>query len=458
MVVNRRKTQKKRPIAKPAPTPNRRISRTDNHPPEPVDTEYEYERPPHYPKQLQAIFNPVDFQGNPARYSVIEASTKAGKTRGCICWLFEQAWLKGDDGRNFWWVAPVYPQAEIAWRRMRKALKDTGVIKSSTQTPLKIELINGSIILFKSAEKPDNLYGEDVYAAVIDEASRCREESFHAIRSTLTATNGPVRAIGNVKGRKNWFYKMARAAQSGTPGYAWYKMTAYDAVEGGVLKLEEIEDAKRILPENVFKELYLAEPSDDGGNPFGIQYIARIIKPMSGRPPVAVGGDLAKKQDWSVFLGLDKDGDCCGFERFQRDWDATTSIAIDLIGSTPALIDATGVGDPIVERIQKKCRRAEGYIFSAASKQRLMEGLAVAIQKGEISIPEGPIRQELEDFEYVYTRTGVQYSAPEGYHDDCVMALALAVEARRRNPAIGPVSPGGSKRISPWLGATAPVD
>jgi hypothetical protein len=58
-----------------------------------------------------------------------------------------------------------------------------------------------------------------------------------------------------------------------------------------------------------------------------------------------------------------------------------------------------------------------------------MEGLAVAIQQREITFPEGPITNELNAFEYEYTRTGVRYSAPEGMHDDCVMALALAVEA-----------------------------
>jgi hypothetical protein len=57
-----------------------------------------------------------------------------------------------------------------------------------------------------------------------------------------------------------------------------------------------------------------------------------------------------------------------------------------------------------------------------------MEGLAVAIQQKRIAIPkDGPLRVELESFEYEHTRTGVRYSAPTGEHDDCVMALALAV-------------------------------
>ncbi|GAG10318.1 unnamed protein product, partial [marine sediment metagenome] len=36
-----------------------------------------------------------------------------------------------------------------------------------------------------------------------------------------------------------------------------------------------------------------------------------------------------------------------------------------------------------------------------------------------------PVVNELEAFEYEYTRTGVRYSAPEGLNDDCVCALAL---------------------------------
>ncbi len=50
----------------------------------------------------------------------------------------------------------------------------------SNETKLLLTLPTGSRIEFKSGEKPDNLYGDDVYAAVIDEASRMREESWYA--------------------------------------------------------------------------------------------------------------------------------------------------------------------------------------------------------------------------------------------------------------------------------------
>lgn len=412
-----------------------------------------YVRPWLYEKQRLAIFDCADVNGDAARYAVIEASTKAGKTVGCMAWLMEQAIIHGRPGRNYWWVAPVYPQAKIAFRRIKRGLPKS--LYRANETEMTIELPNGAVVWFKSAEKPDNLYGEDVFAAVVDEASRCREESWIAVRSTLTATRGPVRIIGNVKGRTNWHFKMARKAEAGEKGMSYAKLTAYDAAEGGVLDLEEIEDAKRLLPDNVFRELYLAQPSEDEGNPFGIKYINACVKPMSPNMPVAIGIDLAKSVDWAVAIGLDKAGDCCGFDRWQSPWEQTEERILTLVGRVPTLVDSTGVGDPVVERLQKKRPNTfEGFNFSSASKQKLMEGLVVAIQSGHVSFPDGPIRAELENFEYVYTRTGVRYSAPQGYHDDCVMALALAVEKHRQvNPSVYGSQLPNLARVSPWLGA-----
>lgn len=411
---------------------------------------FHYQRPWLYPKQREALFDCVDMNGVPSRYAFCEASTKAGKTSACIAWLFEQA-IQGKSGYNYWWVAPVYQQAKIAFTRMKAGLPKSLFVANDGD--LFIRLPNGATVWFKSAEKPDNLYGDDVHAAVLDEASRMREEAWHAIRSTLTATEGPVRAIGNVKGRKNWFFRLARIAEQGAAGMSYAKINAYDAVEGGVLKAAEIEDAKKLLPENVFRELYLAEASDDEGNPFGLTHIAACMGELSEKAPVALGVDLAKSVDWTVVIGLDREGAVCGFERWNGvPWGVTTTKLKDLIGHLPANVDSTGVGDPIVEALQKECFAVNGVTFTASTKQKLMEGLALAIQSHEIVIPPGPIRAELENFEYIYTRTGVRYSAPEGYHDDCVMALALAVALWR--DTMGGLSGetlSSIDRISPWL-------
>jgi len=420
--------------------------------------EFEYLRPRLYPAQQQAIFDCVDPAGVAARYALIEASTKAGKTAGCIIWIFEQAFVQGRAGGNYWWVAPVYPQAKIAFRRLKRALDQN--LYESNESELTITLPNGARIWFKSGDNPDNLYGEDVYAAVLDEASRLKEEAWIAVRSTLTATQGQIRIIGNVKGRRNWFYKLARRAEVGESGMAYAKLTAMDAIAGGVLKPSEIEDAKRVLPEAVFRELYMAEASDDQGNPFGISHIAACIGPLSAERPVVIGVDLAKSVDWTVVIGLDRTGKVCGFSRWQGPWENTQREILHLAGRTPTLIDSTGVGDPIVERLQALRKNVfQGYHFSASSKQKLMEGLVVAIQQREITFPDGPIRAELDLFEYSYTRTGVRYSAPEGYHDDCVMALALAVEHFRSfRPAQASARPPAITRISPWLSQPQPGD
>lgn len=419
---------------------------------------YKYKRPSLYPKQAEAIF--CD-----ARYGIVEASTKSGKTHGCIVWLFEQA-VSGHPGRNYWWVAPVYGQAKIAYRRLKRALKYS-VPKdfwSQNDSDLYIHLAYfDTTIWFKSADKPDSLYGEDVYAAVIDEASRCKADSWYAVRTTLSATRGPIRLIGNVKGRKNWAYRLARRAEMGEKNMHFAKITAYDAAEAGVLEVDEIEDARTILPEDVFNELYLCIPSDDGGNPFGLSAIAACQGPMSDDPPVAWGWDLAKSRDWTVGIALDRDGHVCELHRWQAPWSITESKIVSLTKRVPALVDSTGVGDPVLETLQSVATNYknqqlaamwsnfEGFKFTGPSKQQLMEGLRVAIQDGRISFPEGVIQNELEQFEYEYTKTGVRYMAPEGFHDDCVMALALAWRHFSTKGAFfGTTAPVNFTRTSPW--------
>ena len=226
---------------------------------------------------------------------------------------------------------------------------------------------------------------------------------------------------------------MARKAEAGEPGMHYAKLTAYDAIRVGVLTAEEVEDAKAQLPESVFRELYLAEPADDEGCPFNAAAVRACIGPLSTQAPTCWGWDLAKSVDWTVGIALDAAGAVCRFERWQQvPWEETERRIVEGTSSAPALVDSTGVGDPIVERLQRKLPSVEGQKFTPASKQQLMEGLAVAIQAREVSFPEGPITAELLAFEYQYTRTGVRYAATEGMHDDCVDALALAVRRRTK--------------------------
>lgn len=392
------------------------------------------ELPPVFEYQDAAIFCAE-------RYAVIEGATKVGKTYPCILWLINEAGrvvrlCGAAEGRNYWWVAPTHEQAEIAYKRMRRMLMqgNPSQAKWKPQDQQKRITVYGlGEFHFKTGEEPDNLYGEDVYGAVMDEFTRQREEAWHALRSTLSATGARCRFIGNVKGRGNWGYRLARKAQDGDKSMHYAKVTATDAIEAGILTQDEVDDAERMLPHNVFRELYYAEPSDDGGNPFGLGSIAACVKEISVLDPVVFGVDLAKSVDWTVVVGLDYTGDVCRFERWQRTpWEETERRIASEIGTTMAIVDSTGVGDPIVERLQRSGLSVRSFKFTAPSKQQIMEGLAASIQGGEVGFPVGAIRNELETFEYEITRTGVRYSAPEGLHDDCVCALALAVSGMRR--------------------------
>lgn len=372
-----------------------------------------------------------------ARYTVTEASTKVGKTASHIVWLFEQS-LSLKVNQRVWWVAPTIGQARIAFDRMKVQISDKRIF-TANETNRTITLITGGIIEFKTAEKPDNLFGDDVYAAVFDEFTRARETAWFALRSTLTATRGKCKFIGNVKGKKNWGYRLAQKARASEPDFDYFKITAYDAANAGMKTkdgrpfIEEVEAAKRELPEAVFNELYLAIPNEDGSNPFGLDYIRRCVKDYDLTEPKYHGIDLAKSFDWAVICGLNSKGQLTKLDRWQSDWGSTKRRIIETIGIKSATIDSTGVGDPIVEEIQTGRPNIKGLKFSSNSKQQLMEGLAVAIQNQEIEIhPSQTILiEELEAFEFVYTRTGVRYSAPDGVHDDCVCALALAVKDKK---------------------------
>lgn len=387
-----------------------------------------YQRPKLYTYQ-QNILN------SPARFTITEASTKVGKTASHIIWLFEEA-LKCKASQSVWWVAPTVYQAKIAYDRMKVQISNKALY-TTNETNRVITLVTDAKLEFKTADQPDNLYGDDVYAFVFDEFTRAKAAAWHALRSTITATGGKGKFIGNVTGSKNWGHKMAMEAKAGRKDFEYFKITAYDAAEAGMMTkdgrpfIEEIESAKRDLPENVFRQLYLAEATDEGNNPFGLKFIKQCTYEMSEAKPICYGVDLAKSFDYTAEIGLDKF--CCvsHFERYQMDWRTTTARIKQLDG--PKTLDSTGVGDPIGEEVAAEDKyEVELFKFTEKSRQQLLEGLAVAIQKRLIQFPEGRITYELEQFEYVYTNSGVKYMAPDDEHDDCVMALALAYHRWKR--------------------------
>ena len=201
------------------------------------------------------------------RFSVVEAATKIGKTFSHLYWIFEIAqggnpqWYTNNvsAGMEFWWVAPIYKQARIAFKRLKRKVQGIeGYLIREGE--LSITTPYGTIIAFKGADNPDSLYGEDVYAIVFDEFTRAKQDAWFAIRSTLTATGGPCKFIGNYTGSMNWGHKLGQKALTDSD-FFYRKVDSYEAVKAGILKEEEIEGARRQLPKPIFNALYLVKGS-----------------------------------------------------------------------------------------------------------------------------------------------------------------------------------------------------
>lgn len=359
---------------------------------------------------------------NDSRFRVVMCGRRFGKSElAQIEMIYE-----GIKGNSIAYITPTYQLAKTFFAKLSDLLHFP-----SNKSDLIIDFPNGGSIRFFTGERLDNLRGRKFHFVVIDEASFIPDlESgwMNSIRPTLTDYKGRALFLSTPKG-KNYFYSLYLKGLSGETDWHSFKFTTYD---NPYIDKHEIDDAKIQLPEPVFEQEYMANAMENASNPFGIQHISKCVKDISNKPVKYYGIDLAKSVDWSVIVGLDEDGCVCYFNRFQKDWKQTKETILTLDRSIPILIDSTGVGDAITEDLQNYFSNMEGFKYTSSSKQQLMELLSSTIHKGEVSFPDGIIKEELEIFEYQFTSTGVRYNAPQGFHDDCVNALALAVKCKNQ--------------------------
>jgi phage FluMu gp28-like protein len=347
------------------------------------------------------------------RFIVVMCGRRFGKSELSQILIIKEA-LKGG---SVAYVTPTYGLAQVFFERLAKVLPFKNNISK-----LKIYCPNEGSIEFFTGERLDNLRGRKFHLVIIDEAafiSDLEDGWNNSIRPTLTDYEGRAVFLSTPRG-KNFFYSLFM--KQGENDWQSFKFSTYDNPH---INPREIDEARIQLPEVVFNQEYLADPAENSANPFGNAFIKRCIKPISAQPIVCYGIDLAKSVDFTVIVGLDNAGNVAYFDRFQLDWHNTKE-TIKRLPPAPIIVDSTGVGDPILEDLLREGVNIEGLKFTSQSKQQLMEGLASAIQQSRIGFPEGVIVDELDVFEYQFTANGVRYSAPSGFHDDCVMALALA--------------------------------
>lgn len=329
------------------------------------------------------------------------------------------------EGAPVGYFTPTYKLLKETYKDCIVALEPVISKKSDQEF---IELITGGVIDFWSMDNPFAGRSRKYKRIIIDEAAFAKSLKTsweEALRPTLTDLIGDAYFFSTPKG-KNDFYDFYMKAQNGKPGDEDWMSFRQDTYCNPFMNHQEVEDARRQLPALAFAQEYLAEFNDNAANPFGAAFIEQCTFPLGEGPAVVYGVDLAKYQDWTVIVGLNKSGSVCEFYRFQKDWRQTLETIHSLPG--PVKVDATGVGDPIVEELQRTKGDVTAFKFTQTSKQQIMEGLSVAIQQRKITFPEGHIKQELLDFQYQYSQLGVKYAARPGANDDCVCALALAYD------------------------------
>ena len=373
----------------------------------------------------EAHKNQLKILESSARFRVVMCGRRFGKSELSQVEIISNA----IQGMNVAYITPTYKLAKTFFEKLTQC-----VPFENNKSDLTIHFPNLGTVEFFTGERLDNLRGRKFHLVVIDEASfipNLEDGWLNSIRPTLTDYQGRALFLSTPRG-KNYFYSLYM--KGGQRDWESFKFTTYD---NPYIKTEEINDAKAQLPNAVFEQEYMANPMENAANPFGAEHINKCTCNLSYNEPMYFGIDLAKSVDWTVIIGLDSDGKVSYYERFQKDWLQTKETIKQIRKHKHIFIDSTGVGDAIVEDLQKYFNDMTGFKYTSTSKQQLMESLASSIHKGEIGFPEGFIKDELEIFEYLFTGTGVRYSAPSGFHDDCVNALALANKCRIENKGSG---------------------
>ena len=356
------------------------------------------------------------------RFNVLMCGRRFGKTALGVDLACEAAL----DGLTVAWLAPSYKLLDEAWRELVTTLQSVdGMDKNEQQK--RLTLPTGGVIECWSLDGEDPARGRKYHLAIIDEAGlvpRLAHIWNAAIRPTLADERGGAWFLGTPKGVGDFsaLWNMGQDLHS-EEWKSWRMPTASNPF----IDAAEIEAMRLSMPELTFQQEILGLPVDSGEHPIGLEHIAACLSPLSEAEPAVWGVDLARAVDFTVAVGLDAGGHVCRLERWKAPWGVTRSRVASIVGrETIAYIDSTGVGDPIVEDLQRDGVKAVASIFTARSKQQWVEGLIAGIQQHRIHYPDGWLRGELESLTAERTALGTRYTAPEGLHDDGVMALALA--------------------------------
>lgn len=362
----------------------------------------------------------------PYKYYVLNIGRQFGKSllamNQCYYWAFNFP------NSQIAWVSPIYKQSKKVFDEMVRAFDGSNMI-TSNGSELIIKTKNNSTIQFFSAERYDNLRGFTFDYLVCDEFAFIDERAWtEVLRATVLVKGKKVLLISTPKG-KNHFYNLFNL-DGINQQYKSFKMTSYD----GLALKDEIDGARLTLPENIFKQEYLAEFIDSGS---GVFNNITINDQPDRTNRYYAGIDLGRADDYTVITILNERGQMVLCERYRHNtWSNIVDSLLSILRrfNASCKVEVNSIGDVIFEQLQAKYTNIEPFTTTSKSKQDAVEGLQVAIQNKEFTILDIEwLKKEFDIFTYEYSHKtrNIKYSAPQGFHDDGVMSCCIAYNCLR---------------------------
>lgn len=385
------------------------------------------------------------FHASRARYRVLACGRRWGKDRACIYemlrllpkMLEENAGLGLVPTVLVWCVAPTYPIGEQLWAELKNfiAQVNQSFIVEIREGDRCLRCLGGIEIWIKTASDPEHLVGVGLDLLVITEAALIDEDAWTTgLRPMLSSPGRHGLALFNSTPKGlGWFQKLYLRGQDSLQSRE-VESWNYPTWDNPYVDKEEVARAKAELPQSVFDQEYGAQFLSEVGLVFHhVDGCIQGVLEDAREGHQYIGGiDLAKHHDFTVVAIADKATRRVVFwDRFSHlDYavqKGRISQAFGRYNRARGWLDSTGVGDPILEDLQRMGVQVEGYHFTTQAKRQLIDGLAIALEQERIRFPAIPaLVNELKAYQYETTTAGnIRTNAPGGGYDDCVIALAL---------------------------------
>ena len=235
------------------------------------------------------------------------------------------------------------------------------------------------------------------------------------------------------------------------PNHTSYNFPSW---ESPYVSSEFIEEQRKSLPENIFKQEFEAVFLEDDGQVFkGLSnvLINDAWPQKSGGMNIYAGLDIGTREDYSVLTIIDEMGRVLHIWRDRHiEYSRIVEKVVQLCKQynvRELIVESNGPGDVMFETIKKQYSRAEPLFQTNDTKSNIIRRLMSDIEDINVELPSAklfpPLGDEMEMFEYSILPSGkIRYGHPTGFHDDCVLSLAMA-NWSRVNP-----KRGGGIRIS----------